>query len=553
MRYLVDFHHNTSQSDIDSYLVTNGCTVLKEWDNFDKVYLVECDNAPPKTELTEYVILEQEQGIQLLDATPVYTHFQSHTDSDYEKIVCDTSDTKDWWKNYSYVEPKFEGTLEISRFGKNINVYVLDSGIEASHPEFVDATIENIYSVVPGNFNDYTGHGTAISSVIAGKTCGITDATIKVVKIFDPNHQTMLSEMLSALDAIIANHNPNTFGVVNCSWIIEKNEWVESKLSALVNMGLFVIAAAGNQGTEIENVTPASMPLAMTVGAYNRDLKPCDFSNYTGGSLISVTSGQTNHGELDGWAPGEEIWAAGLNGGYGYVAGTSIAAGITSAITVGYLYWYTDDQGHIMPAFEDFVLNSSVTGSPNEIFRRFNLLDFDDPKYASSKNQVATIASRHLSPISQPIDDIHIAIYAGQKKICARVMEPVYTTSIEFIDALPANFEILPDGRIWGTPTLEQGPTGDEEYKTYVCKFNRTNTSNETELVTVTINILKPGLDPNQGGYPPDHPINILLQNVCVGNLTQCNLASFNTCPTLYCSFGCCNPTFGKSASCTCA
>ena len=551
MRYLIDFHHNTTQTDIDNYMSVNGCTVLQEWDNFDKVFLVESENVPPKTELTEYVILEKEQGIKLLDVVPIYTHYQSHTDSDYEKITIDVTNTKDWWKNYSFMEPKFEGTLEISRFGEFINVYVLDSGIEASHPEFENAKIENVYSVVSGDFSDNRGHGTAISSVIVGKTCGITNATIKVVKIFDPQHQTMLSEILSALDAIIADHDPNTFGIVNCSWIMEKNEWVESKLNKLVNLGMFVIASAGNQGTEIEDVTPASMPLAMTVGAYNRDLKPCDFSNYTGDSLTSVTSGQVNHGELDGWAPGEEIWAAGLNGTYGYVAGTSIAAAITSAVTVAYLYWHSDDQGNKLPAFEDFVLNSSATGSPNEIFRRFNLLDLDDPKYASSKNQIVTMLSRHLAPVNQIIDDFHIALYAGQKKICTRVLEPLHTKSIEFIDPLPANFEILPDGRIYGTPTLEQGPTGDEEYKTYVCKFNRTNTMDETEEVTVTINVLKQGLDP-QGEYPPDHPVNILLQNICAGVAQSCQIYGPASCPNVYCSFGCCNPQYGKSASCTC-
>jgi hypothetical protein len=551
MRYLVDFHHDTAQTDIDNYLAVNGCTVLKEWDNFDKVFLVECNNAPEKTAIIEHIVLEEAQGIQLLDVTPVDNFYISHNNPNAEKIIVDVTDDKSWWKNYSFAAPVFEGNLELNRYGELINVYVLDSGIEASHPEFVDAKIENVYSVMPNDFTDRTGHGTSIASVIVGKTCGITNSTIKVVKVFDPTHTTMLSELLSALDAIIADHSPDTFGVVNCSWIMEKNSWVENKLKRLVDNGMFIIASAGNQGTEIEETTPASMMEALTVGAYNRQLKPCDFSNYTGGSLISVTSGATNHGELDGWAPGEEIWAAGLNGTYGYVAGTSIAAGITSAIAAGLLYWHSDEQGKKLRGFEDFAINSAITGSTNEIFRKGNLLDLSDPKYASCKNALATIISKHIVALNQAPDEFNMVFRAGEKTKNIRVLEPYFTLSYEMLDPLPNNFEILPDGRIYGTPTLEQGPSDGEEYKLYTCRFNRTNTQNETELVTVNMYVLASNAMPSSD-LPEDHPINILAQAVCNSPpQSQCGVNYPQACSNA-CGFACCLPDFGKSATCTC-
>lgn len=549
MRYLVDFHHGTTQAEIDNYLSTNGCSVLKEWDKFDKVFLVECDNAPEKTSIIEHVVLEEGHGIKLLDVTPVDSYYFCHNNPNAEKISIDVTDEKNWWKNYSYTEPVFEGNLEICRYGELINVYVLDSGIERSHPEFVDAKIENVYSVIPDNFNDTAGHGTAIASVIVGKTCGITNATLKVVKIFDKNHTTLLSEFLSALDAILADHTPNTFGVVNCSWIIEKNEWVESKLRKLVDNGMFIIAAAGNKGVEIEEVTPASMMEAVTVGAYNKDLLPCDFSNYSNSSEISVTGASSNHGELDGWAPGEQIWAACLNGTYGYVAGTSIAAGITSAIAAGLLYWHSDDEGKILNGFEDYVINSSVVNSVNEIFRKFNLLDLSDPKYSNSRNQIATIVSRHTNTITQPPDEFNIAVRAGEKRHCIRVLEPYLTVSFEWLDPLPENFEILPDGRIYATPTLAQGPNAGEDYVQHVCRFNRTNRENEVELITVKINILSPDIQPSSD-LPSDHPINILLQFNCSGFPSSCLLSSPTFC-TDYCGGGCCSPAI-KSATCLC-
>jgi hypothetical protein len=314
---------------------------------------------------------------------------------------------------------------------------------------------------------------------------------------------------------------------------------------------MFIIASAGNQGTEIEETTPASMMEALTVGAYNRQLKPCDFSNYTGGSLISVTSGATNHGELDGWAPGEEIWAAGLNGTYGYVAGTSIAAGITSAIAAGLLYWHSDEQGKKLRGFEDFAINSAITGSTNEIFRKGNLLDLSDPKYASCKNALATIISKHIVALNQAPDEFNMVFRAGEKTKNIRVLEPYFTLSYEMLDPLPNNFEILPDGRIYGTPTLEQGPSDGEEYKLYTCRFNRTNTQNETELVTVNMYVLASNAMPSSD-LPEDHPINILAQAVCNSPpQSQCGVNYPQACSNA-CGFACCLPDFGKSATCTC-
>jgi len=553
MRYLVDFHHNTSQTDIDNYLSTNGCTVLQEWDNFDKVFLVECTNVPPADSIIEHIVPEDKHEIKLMDVVEVDRWYGSHEDPNAEKInIDDVNDVKNWWKNYSWQEPSFDQGYTMARYGHLINVYLLDSGLEHTHPEFENAVINNLYSCTPGDFSDHRGHGTGMASLIVGKTCGITAATLNVVKIFEVNHTTMLSEILSALDAIIAYHPANSFGVVNCSWVMEKNEYVEAKLKKLTDMGLYIIACAGNQGTEIENVTPASMMEAVTVGAYNRNLEPCDFSNYTGGSIISVTAGTSNHGEIDGWAPGEEIYMAGLNGTYGFAAGTSCSAAIASACATILLYWFSDDDGKIAPGFENFVLNSVVPGSTNYIFKKANILNLDDPKYANCKNAIATIYARQFSVFTQKPDEFTMAILAGTQKPIVRVFEPQQTLSYEFIEPLPENFFMMIDGRIYGAPTLDQGPSEGEEYKTHIAKFNRVSLDGTSELVTLNIYIFPPDVDTSQD-YPPDHPVKLLLQNDCNFFGPQCYIGSGPS----YCQSGCtgglcCSIQFGKSALCTC-
>lgn len=552
MKFLIDFVNTATDAQIKEYMQINQCTVLKEWDNYDKVFLVEAINPPPLTGLTERVAEEATLEIKPLDIINVNSYYGTHRDPNIEKIVVSTNDTKDWWKNFSYATPEFnQPTLELSRLGDNISVYIMDSGIERTHPEFVDANITNLYTVTPGDYNDNEGHGTALSSVIVGKTCGITNAKLKVVKIFDPDHVTLESELLDALDAIINDHVDNTWSVLNCSWAIPKNEWVEYKLRVLADEGIFIVASSGNEGTSIEDVTPASMIDAITVGAYNKDLKPCDFSNYTGGSLISVSSSGTNHGELDGWAPGEEIWAAGLNGAYGYVAGTSIAAAIVSAITASNIHWWADDDATKTKGYENIFISTAVVNSTNTIFSRKDLLELNDPKYSNSTNAIATLRTRDSYSSGNPVDEFVIAIRAGESKALTRVMQPTLTKSIEFIDPLPANFEILPDGRIHGNPSLDQGPTDSSPYKQYTSKFIRTLLTDVSETVTLDIYVMAPNLEPDT--LPTDDPVKIKLQlQACIGfPLPNCTTGGQGNCDN-QCSGDCCAGPSKSPLQCDC-
>jgi Subtilase family/Hint module len=552
MKYLIDFKNTALDSDIQSYLQTNNCNVLKEWDNFDKVFLVESASVPAVDDIIERISEESNVVISPLDIITVDPYYATHSNPALNLTVT-VNDTKDWWKNYSYVSTEFTNeTLTINRLGQNINVYVMDSGLESNHAEFVDSKITNVYSVT-GEFGDKNGHGTAIASVIVGKTCGITDANLKVVKIFDPTRSTLEHELLDALDAIINDHEDNTFSVLNCSWVIPKNEWVEHKLRILEDEGIFVLAAAGNNGTSIEDVTPASMIDVITVGAYNQSLEPCDFSNYTGSSEISVTGDNVNHGELDGWAPGEQIWAACLNGNYGYVAGTSIATGIASAILASNLTWAVDDEGKRMKTQQTYKISTAVVNSHRILFSKDNLLEFKDPKYNASKNAIASLGDKQVKGTMQvPPDEFYVSIRAGQRKGLIRLYNNLITQSIEFIDPLPENFEILQDGRLYGAPTLAQGPTGNDPYKIYNSKFRRTMNDGIVEEVSIEIYILGENFDP--ASLPSDDPVQITLLGICSGFPSVCSVAPSPVICSDNCSLGgvCCNTTGKTGLDCAC-
>lgn len=351
MKYIIDFSDSATSTYIDEYLTINGITVVTHFEKLGNVLHVNSDNLPPSDPLIEHIILDEDKPIQLLDFD--LTLVDNTTSTNF-----DINDDKNWWKVASIKDVDFD-TEQYAHTVRGIGgtVYILDSGIESTHPELQDSNIQLLHSFT-GEFSDTRGHGTALASIISGNACGLTGATIKVVKIFDTAVSTLQSDLLASFDAVLNDYitNGRTLSVVNLSWGMTKNEYIDAKINYLRKQGLFVVAAAGNSGVPINNVTPASIPSVLTVGAYNQSLTPCDFSNYTGDSIISVTNGITNTGALDIWAPGEQIWAAGLNGTYGYVSGTSVAAAITSGAIIYNFSRYVDDTGFGSAAYRDHTL-----------------------------------------------------------------------------------------------------------------------------------------------------------------------------------------------------
>lgn len=421
MRYIIDFIDSMSTAEIEAYCASANITIIRQYTTFGNVYLCESDNAPATNAQIESVVVDSDNPIQLLalDVTLDETSTSNNVD---------TNTDQNWWKMASLNTVDYEQTtVNIPRRGYGTKAYVMDSGIVADHPDFANTTVTNLYSVLGDDYTDRNGHGTAIASVISGATCGLTAAEIKVVKIFDPGHATLQSELLAALDAIAIDHvsSGGAAGVVNMSWGIAKNDYINTKVQYLINnLGMFVVAAAGNSGMPIGDITPASIPEVLTIGSYSRELTPSNFSNYTGESIISYTGNEVNNGALDGWGPGEQIWAANRLGGYGWTAGTSIACAIAAGACCYNFSKYVDDNGMGLEFFTNFATKSTeiagtYTPQRNEpvwkatmpfnqfVTARMNLLDLSDPKYANSTNQLVTYTGGIQQQATQPT--IHIA------------------------------------------------------------------------------------------------------------------------------------------------
>jgi len=537
--YIIDFVNDATDADINEYLTACSATIIKTFNAFEKVYMVEAETMPPTTALTERVADDHDHSnhIKLLNTVSL----ELPSLSDEGSTLVTTSDQKDWWKVYSGSKVDLEAeNFQLPLSGNGSVVYLLDSGIKLDHPEFVDSDIECLYSLTD-DFTDRKGHGTALASLIVGKNCGITNAKLKVVKLFDTEVPTKLSDFLSALDAIYVDFaSLNMYGIVNCSWEIARDEYIESKLQRLWLAGAQIVVAAGNTGTDIGNVTPAAMSDALVVGAYNASLQPCDFSDYTGSSITSVTAGVVNGGKLAGWAPGENIYVAKLDGGYGFSSGTSVSAAIHSAILA---YNVT------LPAFQfnDDINTSFNTSTINRMtfFIKEDLLILDDAKYENSPNRISCLITDSVDPYYLLGNDIELFASMPTQLLCRTIIfNPLQVASITLHDTLPYNMHINNHGILSGY--VEQIDGEEENHKIPVTLTYHSGDSVESELI-ISIRD-KPNTvrnrDPNQL-VPYTLNNNCAQINACGGFCSNTGCYGFNYCACHPKRFTCfCTPPF---------
>ena len=137
--------------------------------------------------------------------------------------------------SFSSWEPKYSGD--------NKTVYLIDSGINAGHVEFANATITNLHSAYGSTYSDSTGHGTSMAGLIAGENIGLArDCTIKNVKLFDEaSGNISVGNVITALDAVLSDHNGSNVAdvkVLCAPWTTAQNNLIDSKIGEINNSNI---------------------------------------------------------------------------------------------------------------------------------------------------------------------------------------------------------------------------------------------------------------------------------------------------------------------------
>jgi cerevisin len=273
-----------------------------------------------------------------------------------------------------------EWAVAQTNFSKKPNLVIVDSGINFTHNEFQGLDTEDLYALdyFNGDFRDDAGHGTGVASYACGVNIGV-HRHLKLLncKIFSAAYKPNALDLAKALDAVYDRFvaDPSTPMVVNMSWVVNKNHYLEAKIQNMIDAGIGIVAAAGNSGIDVSLLTPAGMTNVITVAASDKDDVGAGFNNFS----IADTEITTNYGlNVDIFAPGVDCIGADYRASNSYfnISGTSISAGYISGAMAAILALipgtYYSDAKRIL-------IEYSTSGAM--------LLDFD--KFTFTQNQLA--------------------------------------------------------------------------------------------------------------------------------------------------------------------
>ncbi|MEO8602687.1 MAG: S8 family serine peptidase [bacterium] len=238
--------------------------------------------------------------------------------------------------------------------GVGVTIAVIDSGIDASHPDLAGAleaeacfcrggTASGIsrqaccpdgsaQSSGPGSANSVDAHGPHVAGIALSRGLvaprGVAPgAHLVAVRVLDDHNRGFLSDWIAALDWLAVEH-PEV-RVVNMSLVsaavfsgdcgrcsggngCAANRLFADAIEQLWQRGTVVFAASGNGGQRDAMSAPACVSRAVAVGAVDAADNLAAFTNRSAG--------------LDVLAPGVDIVSDGLDGGLSELSGTSMSS-----------------------------------------------------------------------------------------------------------------------------------------------------------------------------------------------------------------------------------
>ena len=252
--------------------------------------------------------------------------------------------------------------------GNPLVVAVVDTGVDASHPDLQDAFFRNARNEVvganfvnkgssrapDGNWNDQQGHGTHVAGVIAASgnnrqgIMGVAACQgVKIMPVRVLNGQGEGGSL--EIERGIKWAADNGANIINLSLgFLATTKTEQAKLSnslytQLQRRGIWVVAAAGNESLNNGSFGPADPDFPLGEKAFRYSLP----ASYDGVISVAATN-QTNqlapfsnYGKfVDVAAPGHQILSTYLGGSYKSLNGTSMASPVfAGSLALALLQW----------------------------------------------------------------------------------------------------------------------------------------------------------------------------------------------------------------------
>ena len=267
----------------------------------------------------------------------------SGTDLNIAPDMGDRTVQSDWW----FSNINLSSCNQFSTGSKQIKVGVLDTGIDASHPDFgigEDSNISNISGVIPtpdSAYIDTHGHGTHVAGIIGAKGTLVKGVCQDIDLVPLKYSCGSLGEALSNIAYLINVATQENIPIVNISscpgnegGIID--DYLNIVSTAISNYPGLVVCCAGNDRKNVDQYLtyPAcyDLPNIISVGAINSINNIATWESET----VDGSGSGSNYGanNIDIYAPGYEIYSTWKMNEEGYksLSGTSQAAPFVSGV-----------------------------------------------------------------------------------------------------------------------------------------------------------------------------------------------------------------------------
>jgi subtilisin len=220
----------------------------------------------------------------------------------------------------------------------NVDVAILDTGIQTSHPDL--NVVGGVNCSTGSSYNDGHGHGTHVAGTVGAKDDGngvvgvAPGARLWAVRVLNNAGSGTTSTIICGINWVTAN--AGTIEVVNMSLggsgsdsNCGGSDTYHNAICNSVNAGVTYVVAAGNSAANSNNYRPATYAEVITVSAL------ADFNGNPGGGGAATCRADvddtfadfSNYGsDVDVIAPGVCILSTWKGSGYNTISGTSMAS-----------------------------------------------------------------------------------------------------------------------------------------------------------------------------------------------------------------------------------
>lgn len=244
--------------------------------------------------------------------------------------------------------------------GAGVHVYIIDTGIRATHTQFTGRIGGGYTAVSDGQgTNDCNGHGTHVAGTVGGSTYGVAkQVTLHPIRVLNCSGSGTNAGVIAGVNWVTANRvGP---AVANMSLGGAASTALDTAINNSIAAGITYAVAAGNENQNACNVSPARVAAAITVGATTSTDARSSFSNY--GPCLDI------------FAPGSSITSAvnSSDTATAALSGTSMASPHVAGAAALYLAGSPSaSPAQVAAALTDNATLNKVTnagtGSPNRL------------------------------------------------------------------------------------------------------------------------------------------------------------------------------------------